>query len=103
MTFSSYECAWGRITPPKSVHMSHIEMTIQTCILFGILSPFFVTNRQNNQEEWEKEKKIWGMMHEGCKMNEKMKFKQKKIWHAKDDGTWNKPKHDIDTRTCYTS
>ena len=40
MTFSPYECARGRITPPKSVRMSHIEMMIQTCILSGILSLF---------------------------------------------------------------
>ena len=40
MTFSLYECAQGRITPPKSVHISHIEMRIQTCILSSILSPF---------------------------------------------------------------
>ena len=35
-----YECAQGRITLPKSVHMNNIEMTIQTCILSSILSPF---------------------------------------------------------------
>ena len=47
-------------------------------------------------------------------MNEKMKLKQKikylknkmlqsikKTWHAKDDGTRYRPRHDIDTRTCY--
>ena len=47
-------------------------------------------------------------------MNEKMKLKQKirylkntmlqsikKTWHAKDDGTWYRPRHDIDTRTSY--
>ena len=54
------------------------------------------------------------MMHEGCKMNEKIKLKRKtetknatkhkkKTWHAKDDGTRYKPKHDIDTRTCYSA
>ena len=40
MTFSPYKCARGRITPPNSVNMSHIEMTIQTCIFSGKLSPF---------------------------------------------------------------
>ena len=53
-------------------------------------------------------------MHEGCKMNEKMKLKQeikhlknkmlqsiKKTRHAKDDGTRYRPRLDIDTRTCY--
>ena len=27
----------------------------------------------------------------------------KYTWHAKDDGTWYKPRHDIDIRTCYKS
>ena len=58
MVFSPYECAQGRISPPKNMHMSHIEMTKHTGILSGILSPLFVTNRQMNQEEGEKEKKI---------------------------------------------
>ena len=40
MIFSSYECARCRISPPKNVHMSHIEMTKHTSILFGIFSPF---------------------------------------------------------------
>ena len=39
--------------------MNHIEMTIHIGILSGILSPFFVMNRQMNQEEEGKEKKIW--------------------------------------------
>ena len=42
MTFSPYECARGRITPPKSVHMSHIEMMIQTCKLSGIVLIIFL-------------------------------------------------------------
>ena len=58
MTFSPYECARGRITPPKSVHMSHIEIMIQTCILLWYTLPLFVTNRQDNQEEGGKEKNI---------------------------------------------
>ena len=40
MAFSPYKCAWGRISPPKNVHMSHIEMTKHTGILSSILSPF---------------------------------------------------------------
>ena len=36
MAFSPYECARGRISPPKSVRMSYIEMTKHT----GIFSPF---------------------------------------------------------------
>ena len=40
MTFSPYECARGRITPPKNVHMSHIEMMKHIGILSGIHSPF---------------------------------------------------------------
>ena len=70
MAFSPYECAQGRISPPKNVHMSHIEMTKHT----GYTLPLFVTNRQMNQEEGGKEEKM-KMMHEGCKMNEKMKLK----------------------------
>ena len=53
------------------------------------------------------------MMHERCKMNEKMKLKQKiktskknatkhKInMTCQDEETRYRPRHDIDTRTCY--
>ena len=54
------------------------------------------------------------MMHEGCKMNEKMKLKQnikhlknkmlqsiKKTRYAKDEEIRYRPRHDKDTRTCY--
>ena len=58
VAFSPYECAQGRFSHPKNVHMSHIEMTIHTSILSSILS-LFVTNRQMNQEEGGKEEKIW--------------------------------------------
>ena len=37
MAFSPYECVRGQISPPKNVHMSHIEMTKHTGILSGIL------------------------------------------------------------------
>ena len=43
-------------------------------------APFlFVVNRQMNHEDRGKEKKIWTMVmiHEGCKMNEKIKLTQK--------------------------
>ena len=40
MAFFPYKCAQGRVSPPKNVHMSHIEMMKHTDILFGILSPF---------------------------------------------------------------
>ena len=36
MAFSPQKCTRGRISPPKNVHMSHIEMTKH----IGILSPF---------------------------------------------------------------
>ena len=56
MTFSPYECARGRITPPKSMHMSHIEMTIQTRILIDILFPFL--SRIDKTIKWKEGKKI---------------------------------------------
>ena len=53
-------------------------------------------------------------MHEGCKMNEKKKLKQKikhlknkmlqslkKTRHAKDEKTRYRPSYDKDTRICY--
>ena len=46
MTFSPYECAQGRITLPKSVHMNNIEMTIQTCILSPFLSRIEKTTKR---------------------------------------------------------
>ena len=63
MIFSPYECAQGRITPLKSVHMSHIEMTTQTCILFGILSPFLsridkkIKRKKGKKRRYDKDKK----------------------------------------------
>ena len=68
-----------------------------------------------NQEEGGKEKKIrtrvkddaWGVQDEW--ENEAQKkdknilkkcYKAQIIWHAKDDETWCKPRHDIDTRIC---
>ena len=43
-------CTRDRISPPKNVHKSHIEMTK--------LPPLFVTNRQMDQEKGGKEMKI---------------------------------------------
>ena len=40
MAFSPYEYARGRISPPKNVHMCHIEMMKHIGLLSGILSPF---------------------------------------------------------------
>ena len=53
MAFSPYECAQGRISPPKNVHMSHIKMTKT----HRYTLPLFVMNRQMNQEEEGKENK----------------------------------------------
>ena len=51
------------------MHMSRMEMTIHS----GILSPFL-----SRIDKWIKRKEDMskGMMHEGCKMNEKMKLKR---------------------------
>ena len=61
IAFSPYECARDIISSSKNVHMSHIEMTIHSSILSSTF-PLFVTNRQTNQEEGGKEKKIWTMV-----------------------------------------
>ena len=70
MTFSPYECARGRITPSKSVHMSHIEMTIQTCILSDILSPFLsridktIKRKEGKKRRYEQVYYAWGVQDE---------------------------------------
>ena len=48
------------------------------------------------QDEWENEAQT-------KKQNTLKKMLQsiKKTWHAKDDGTRYRSRHDIDTRTCY--
>ena len=56
MAFSPYECAWGRISPPKNVHESYINDETHR---YTPPPPFFVTNRQMKKEEERKEKKIW--------------------------------------------
>ena len=114
MIFSPYECARGRITPPKSVHMSHIEMTTQTCILSGILSPFLsridktIKRKEGKKRRYDKDKKKRRMRgarwmrkwSSNIRQKHKIMRQSLRIWHAKDDGTWCKPRHDKDTRTC---
>ena len=89
-------------------------------ILSGILSsiyssPFWHEQTKGSRrmrernEDMNKDNNAWGY-----KINEKMKVKQKtkqlkntmlqsikKTWHAKDDETWYRPRHDINTSSCY--
>ena len=85
--FSPYECAWGRIFPPKNVHMSHIEMTILTGILSGVPSPFLSRidkwikrNERKKEEDMNKDKR-WCMRGVRWKRKwgtkEKMRHKSK--------------------------
>ena len=67
MAFSPYECARDRISPLENVHMSNIEMT---------------TNESKKKEE-RKEDMNKDKMYEGCKINKKMKLKQR-TKHLKD-------------------
>ena len=70
MTFSPYECAQGRITLPKSVHMNNIEMTIQTCILSSILSPFLsqiektTKRKEGKKRRYEQGYDAWKVQNE---------------------------------------
>ena len=66
MAFSSYECAWGRITSLKSVHMSHIEMTIQTCILSPFLSRIDKTikRKEGKKRRYKQGCDAWGEQDE---------------------------------------
>ena len=68
-------CTRNRISPPKNVHKSHIEMT--KTLQYTL--PLFVTNRQRVKKKRGQEIKVrtMKMMHERCKMNEKMKLKPK--------------------------
>ena len=63
MTFSPYECA---LTPPKSVHMSHIEMAIQTCILYLFLSRIDKTikRKEGKKRRYEQGYDAWGVQDE---------------------------------------
>ena len=55
IAFSPYECAQGRISPPKNVHMSHIEMTKHIGIFSGILSPFLSRiDKQDKRKDGKK-------------------------------------------------
>ena len=66
MAFSPYKCAWGRISPPKNVHMSHIEITIQTCILSPFLSQIDKTIKRNEgkKRRYEQGYDAWGVQNE---------------------------------------
>ena len=66
MAFLPYECAWGRITPSKSVHMSHIEMMIQTCILSPFLSWIDKTIKRKERKKirYEQGYDAWGVQDE---------------------------------------
>ena len=68
-------CMRNRISPPKDVHKSHIEITKT---LWYTL-PLFVRNRQRVKEKkgQEMKERIMIMMHEGYEMNEKMKLNPK--------------------------
>ena len=73
-------CMRNRISPPKDVHKSHIEMTKHSDIYsleYTLL--LFVRNRQRVKEKrvQEMKERTMIMMHEGCEMNEKMKLKSK--------------------------
>ena len=52
MAFSPYECARGRISPPKNVHESYRNDETHRYIL-----PLFVTNKQMNQEDEGKKRR----------------------------------------------
>ena len=66
--------------------MSHIEMTIQTCILSPFLSQINKTikRKEGKKRIYDKDKK---KMHEGCKMNEKIKLKHKAKTSKKKNAT----------------
>ena len=100
-------CTRNRISPPKNVHKSHIEMKKLSGILSRIYSPPFFHEQTKGQGEMRP--RVEGttnmiIMHEGCEMNEKMKFKpktKKKIatkhrvnMTCQDEETRYKPMHD---------
>ena len=66
ITFSPYECAQGRISLPKNVHMSHLEMTKHTNILSPILSRIDKWIKRKGGKEnkiWTRVKDdVWGVM-----------------------------------------
>ena len=74
------KCMRNRISPPKDVYMSHIEMTkLSGILLQSILSSFLTRIGKGVKEKKGQVMKVQTMimMHEGCKMNEKMKLKPK--------------------------
>ena len=73
-------CTRNRISPPKDVYKSYIEMTKLSGILLEcILSPFLTRIDKGVKEKKGQEMKVRPRrkMQKGCKMNEKIKLKQK--------------------------
>ena len=77
-------CTRNRISLPKNVHKSHIEMTNRNdkTLWYTTLEytlTLFDRNRQRAKEKrgQKMKERTMIMMHERCKMNEKMKFKPK--------------------------
>ena len=72
-------CMRNRISPPKDVHKSHIEMTKTLRYTLEYTLSIFVRNRQRVKEKrgQEMKERTMIMMHERCEMNEKMKLKSK--------------------------
>ena len=74
-------CTRNRISPPKDVHKSHIEMTKNSLVYsLEYTLPLFVRNRQRVKDKrgQEVKERTMLMMHDGCEMNEKMKLNPKK-------------------------
>ena len=72
----------NRISLPKDVHKSHIEMTKHSNILSRVYSPPFCQEQTKGQGETrvrDEGTRDEGTNNdnEGCKINNKMKFKQK--------------------------
>ena len=76
-------CTRNRISPPKDVHKSHIEMTKNSpntpVYSLKYTLPLFVRNRHRVKEKrgQELKERTMLMMHDGCEMNEKMKLNPK--------------------------
>ena len=73
-------CTRNRISPPKDVYKSYIEMTKLSGILLEcILSPFLTRIDKGVNEKRGQEMKVRTMimMHEESEINEKMKLKPK--------------------------
>ena len=73
-------CTRNRIFPPKDVHKKSYRNDKNSSVYYlKYTLPLFVTNRQRVKEKRGQEMKVRTMimMHDGCKMNEKMKLKPK--------------------------